>query len=81
MDLTSEVADLKKQRNQDQEDVRLLKVEMVKLDQAFKKYKNTVPKGYSSLTLELPDFVKMLNVDGASTDEILIQVVKIRNVL
>lgn len=47
MELTAEVADLKKQRNKDQEDVRLLKVEMSKLDLAFKKYKTTVPKGYN----------------------------------
>jgi hypothetical protein len=81
MDLTSEVSDLKKQRNKDQEEVRLLKVEMVKLEQAFKKYKNTVPRGYNSLTIELPDFVKMVNVDGASTEEILIEVARIKSTL
>lgn len=41
----------------------MLKVEMVKLDQAFKKYKSTVPKGYNSIRVELPDFVKMVNID------------------
>lgn len=41
----------------------MLKVEMVKLDQAFKKYKSVVPRGYNSIRVELPDFVKMVNID------------------
>jgi len=59
----------------------MLKVEMVKLDQAFKKYKNTVPRGYKSLQIELPDFVKLFNVDGASSEEILIEVSRVKNLL
>lgn len=81
MDLTSEVADLKKQRNKDQEDLKMLKVEMVKLDQAFIKYKNIVPRGYTQVKIELPDFVKMVNVEGASTEEIMIEVCRIKNML
>lgn len=61
--------------------MRLLKVEMVKLDQAFKKYKSTVPKGYNSISVELPDFVKMVNIDQASTEEIMIEISRVKNML
>jgi hypothetical protein len=45
IELKSELADLKKQRNKDSEDVRILKVELGKLEQIWKKYKTTIPKG------------------------------------
>jgi hypothetical protein len=59
----------------------MLKVEMVKLDQAFIKYKNIVPRGFTTVKIELPDFVKMVNVDGASTEEIMIEVCRVKNML
>lgn len=80
MELTSEVADLKKQRNKDQEDVRFLKVEMVKLEQAYKRYKQVVPKGFTQVKIELPDFVKMTQTD-ATTEEIMIEVARVKNLL
>lgn len=81
MELSSEVANLKQQRNKDQDDVRLLKVEMQKLDQAFKKYRQIVPKGHNNVKVELPDFVKMAQTDGVSTEEIILEVSKVKNLL
>ena len=49
--------------------------------QAFKKYKSTVPKGYNSIRVELPDFVKMVNRDQASTEEIMIEISRVKNML
>ncbi len=68
------------QRNKDQNDIRLLKVELVKLQQGFKKYKSFVPKGYSELQIQLPDFVQMAMSD-ISTEQILTEIQKIKNLL
>lgn len=61
--------------------MRLLKVEMQKLDQAFKKYRQIVPKGHNNVKVELPDFVKMAQTDGVSTEEIILEVSKVKNLL
>ena len=41
--LSAEVAELKKQRNKDTNHIKLLKVELTKLELLFKKYKETIP--------------------------------------
>lgn len=48
--LQSEVEDLKRQRNRDLEDIKILKIELGKLQLLFKKYKET-PVGQSSQSI------------------------------
>lgn len=60
--------------------MRFLKVEMVKLDQTYKRYKQLVPKGFTQIKIELPDFVRMSQTD-ASTEEIMIEVARVKNLL
>lgn len=55
--LASEVNELKKQRNKDMNDIKLLKVELLKLEKLFKKYKEIVPVGSMTFTqITLPNF-------------------------
>ena len=79
-EISSDITELKKQRNKDQNDIRIMKVELVKLQQVFKKYKSIVPKGHSELNIELPDFVQMA-VQDISTEQILVEIQKIKNLL
>lgn len=58
MELSSEVAYLKQQKNKDQDQIQLLKVEIAKLDQAFRKFKATVPRGFNKLSVHMPDFIE-----------------------
>ena len=52
-----EVEELKKQRNKDVNDIKLLKVELGKLDLLFKKYKELAPmSGAERTPIEVPDF-------------------------
>ena len=56
-DLNLEVEELKKQRNKDVNDIKLLKVELGKLDLLFKKYKELAPmSGAERTPIEVPDF-------------------------
>jgi hypothetical protein len=41
--LSAEVAELKKQRNKDINHIKILKVELTKLELLFKKYKENIP--------------------------------------
>ena len=53
---------------------------MQKLDLAFKKYRQVVPKGFNNVRIELPDFVRMAQTD-VSTEEIILEVSKVKNLL
>lgn len=73
---------MKRQRNKDQADIRILKVELAKLHAIFQKYKETVPKGFSANQIMLPDF---LLTPGAEqrfrTEELLVEIGKIKSAL
>ena len=60
-DLNMEVEELKKQRNKDVNDIKLLKVELNKLDQLFKKYKELAPiSGAERQPIQVPDFQQII---------------------
>ena len=42
--LSDEISELKKMRNKDLEHIKILKVELTKLEQLYKKYKEIVPR-------------------------------------
>ena len=72
--LKKEVTDLKKKRNKDINDTRLLKVEISKLEVLFKKYKEIMPKGQSNFQLlQIPDFVE-LNNGSMQTEDLLVHI-------
>ena len=59
-ELQSEVAELKKQRNRDLEHIKILKVELQKLEHLFKKYKECVsPENAPQIQLNLPTLAAM----------------------
>ena len=54
MELKSEIDELKKMRNRDEEEIKLLKVELSKLEMCFKKFKEL--GGFSaSCGIKMPD--------------------------
>lgn len=56
-----EVEDLKKQRNKDINDIKLLKVELNKLEKLFKQYKDIAPNsGAERNPINVPDFQQMI---------------------
>ena len=59
-ELQTEVAELKKQRNRDVEHIKILKVELQKLELLFKKYKECVtPENAPQIQLNLPTLAMM----------------------
>jgi hypothetical protein len=72
MDLSSEVVSLKQQKNKDQDEIQMLKVEIAKLDQAFRKFKSTVPRGFNKLRVQMPDFIEF--GQQVSTQEIIFEI-------
>ena len=80
--LNMEVSELKKQRNKDNADLRMLKVELAKLQQAFKKYKEIVPRGFQATKIMLPDFLSSPNGElMVASEELLLEIAKIKNSL
>lgn len=58
MQLQAEVEDMKRQRNKDLEDIKMLKIEMSKLDILFRKYKELPPApGSAPIQVNLPALI------------------------
>lgn len=57
----------------------MLKVEIAKLEQAFKKFKATVPRGFNKLNVQLPDYIQY--GQQVSTQETVFEIQKIRHLL
>ena len=77
-ELQTEVAELKKQRNKDQDHIKILKVELQKLDYLFKKYKECVsPENAPQIQLNIPTLAMMAqqSEDGIiDTDSLLLEI-------
>ena len=52
--LTTEIEELKKRKNLDLEDIKLLKVELLKMETLYKKYKEMDEDSSTNLTIALP---------------------------
>ena len=72
--MSAEVNELKQQRNKDVEHIKILKVELHKLEQVFKKYKECLsPDNVPQIQLEnLPNLIMMAQSAQSIDTEILL---------
>ena len=57
-------------------------MELAKLQQAFKKYKEIVPRGFQATKIMLPDFLSTPNGELlVSSEELMLEIAKIKNSL
>lgn len=82
--LAAEVNDLKQQRNKDVNHIKILKVELHKLEQTFKKYKESLsPESVPQVQLEnLPSLITMAQQPNMiDTEMLLIEIQRIKGQL
>ena len=83
--LSEEIIELKEKRNKDLEHIKILKVELTKLEQLYKKYKETIPKeATTQIQLNLSSLASMARSSEngiVDTEDLLLEIQKVKSQL
>ena len=83
--LSEEIIELKEKRNKDLEHIKILKVELTKLEQLYKKYKETIPKeATTQIQLNLSSLASMARSSEngiVDTEDLSLEIQKVKSQL